>query len=89
MDSFSSMMEGLFEVAVQQSHLSPLAIKGIGVVLLLLFLTYAVRNPGKSLKFLVVISLFIALAYVAYDVIQLGVERNREIQQNQPDLSSE
>lgn len=87
--SFVSFIEDLFQGVVRQSHLSPLAVKGIGIVLLLLFLLYAVRQPGKFLKLLVVIAIFFALSYVAYDVIQLGVERNKEIERHQPGLSTE
>lgn len=87
--NFLSFIEGLVQTALKQSHLSPLAAKGIGLALLLLFLLYAARQPGKFLKLLIVISIFLALSYAAYDVVQLGVERSREVEQNQPGLSSE
>lgn len=83
---FLDFMQGLLQTAVNQTYLSPLAVKAIGVALLLLFLLYAVRNPGKSLKLFVVISIFVVLSYVAYDVIQLGVRRSQEIEKNQPGL---
>lgn len=87
--NFLSFIEDLFQSAVRQSHLSPLAVKGIGIILLLLFLLYAVRQPGKFLKVLVVVAIFFALSYVAYDVVQLGVERSKEIERHQPGLSTE
>jgi hypothetical protein len=86
---FLDFMQGMLQTAVIQTHLSPLAVKAIGVALLLLFLLYAVRKPGKFLKLLVVISIFVALTYVAYDVIQLGAQRTQQIEQNQPSLNPE
>jgi uncharacterized membrane protein len=84
---FLDFMQGVLQTAVKQTSLSPLAVKAIGVALLLLFLLYAVRNPGKSLKLFVVISIFVILSYVAYAVIQLGVQRSQEIEKNRPDLT--
>ncbi len=86
---FLNFMQGMLQTAVNQTHLSPLAAKGIGVAFLLLFLLYAVRNPGKFLKLLVVISIFVALSYVAYDIVQLGAQRNEQIKQKQPSLTPE
>lgn len=86
---FLDFIQGMLQAAVNQTGLSPLAVKGIGVALLLTFLLCAVRNPGKFLKLLVVISIFVALSYVAYDVIQLGVQRSLQIEQNQPGLTPE
>ena len=89
MERFLAMMEDLLRMTVKLTHLSPLAVKGIAVALLLLFLLYAVRNPGKGLKLFVVVLIFIALGYAAYGVIDLGAERSREIERNQPGLSPE
>ncbi|MDC4223903.1 MAG: hypothetical protein MPW15_06650 [Candidatus Manganitrophus sp.] len=86
---FLDFIQNTLQTAIKQSHLSPLAVKGIGVMLLLLFLLYAVRYPGKFLKFMVVISIFVALSYVAFDVIQLGAQRSQQIEQNQPSLTPE
>lgn len=86
---FLDFMQGMLQTAVNQAHLSPLAAKGIGMAFLLLSLLYAVRNPGKSLKLLAVISIFVALSYVAFEIVQLGVQRNQEIEQNQPSLTPE
>jgi|GEM_PF-4357680 len=87
--SFLYFLEGFFQDLLNRSSLSPLALKGIGVALLLFFLLFAVRRPGKFLKLLVLISIFLALGSVAYDVIQLGVERNKEVERHQPDFSTE
>lgn len=86
---FLDFIQGMFQAAINQTGLSPLAARGIGVMLLLLFLLFAVRKPGKSLKLLVVVSIFVALSYVAFDVIQLGSERSKQIEKNQPKLTPE
>ncbi|MCG3111528.1 MAG: hypothetical protein MCM46_06840 [Candidatus Manganitrophus sp. SB1] len=86
---FLDFIQSTLQAGVNQTGLSPLAAKGVGVVLLLLFLLFAVRFPGKFLKFLVVVSIFFALSYVAFDVIQLGSERSQQIEKNQPSLTPE
>lgn len=82
-------MEPAYQFVLSQTHLSPLALKWVGVALLLLFLLYAIRHPGRFLKVLVVIALFLALGYAAYDVVQLGVERGRQLEKNQPGFVNE
>ncbi len=87
--NFLNFIKNMFQTTVNQTHLSPLAAKGVGVVLVLLFILFAVRYPAKCLKFLVVVSIFVALSYVAFDVIQLGSERSEQIEKNQPTLTPE
>ncbi|MBI3802257.1 MAG: hypothetical protein HY282_00655 [Nitrospirae bacterium] len=81
--------EWVYQFILSQTQLSPVALKWIGVALLLLFLLYAVRQPGRFLKLVVVIALFVALGYAAYDVVQLGVERGHQLEKTQPGFINE
>jgi hypothetical protein len=84
-----NQMNQIIQVLSNHADLSPLAVEGIGLVLLLFLLLFAKSHLSLFLKLLIVVTLFIALGSVSYDLIQIGIDHSRQAGTHLPPLSGE
>jgi hypothetical protein len=78
-------LDSLVEWFVEMSGLSPFWIKGIGIGILLFILLTFLRKPMKIVRLILILAILGSLAYVGYNMVQVGTAQKERLIDNPMD----